>query len=97
MSSAAFFRSNNFIYTRYSDDLVFSTKEDKTKSEVFAFQVNVIRRLKQHGFNYNRQKTSLYEVRVHEKLSWVCLLTVIDLDYLKKIKMLLYRSFKVQA
>jgi RNA-directed DNA polymerase len=50
-------RSNNFIYTRYSDDLVFSTKEDKTKSEVFAFQVNVIRRLKQHGFNYNRQKT----------------------------------------
>jgi Reverse transcriptase (RNA-dependent DNA polymerase) len=87
-------RSNNFIYTRYSDDLVFSTKEDKTKSEVFAFQVNVIRRLKQHGFNYNRQKL-LYEVRVHEKLSWACLLTVIDLDYLKKIKMLLDSIYSI--
>jgi RNA-directed DNA polymerase len=49
--------SNKFIYTRYSDDLAFSTKEEKSNSEIVAFKKDVIRRLKRHGFDYNRQKT----------------------------------------
>ena len=48
---------NGFVYTRYSDDLIFSTKVDKAYWEVKHFKRAVIRNLIEEGFDYNRQKT----------------------------------------
>jgi RNA-directed DNA polymerase len=52
-----FSNSKGFVYTRYSDDLIFSTKLDKDYSEVRRFKRTVIRNLIEEGFEYNRQKT----------------------------------------
>jgi RNA-directed DNA polymerase len=47
---------NGFVYTRYSDDLIFSTKVDKAYSDVKHFKRAVIRNLIEEGFDYNSQK-----------------------------------------
>jgi RNA-directed DNA polymerase len=52
-----FSNSKGFVYTRYSDDLIFSTKSNRDYSEVKRFKRTVIGTLIEEGFDYNRQKT----------------------------------------
>ena len=48
---------NGFVYTRYSDDLTFSTRIKKNAIDVRQFKRDVIAELMQDGFDYNKQKT----------------------------------------
>jgi RNA-directed DNA polymerase len=48
---------NWFVYTRYSDDLSFSTKLNKTDAIIRQFKRDVVAELLRDGFNYNKQKT----------------------------------------
>jgi RNA-directed DNA polymerase len=46
-----------FTYTRYSDDLIFSTMNNKTYDQVKNFRHAVTKELLAAGFKYNRQKS----------------------------------------
>jgi RNA-directed DNA polymerase len=50
-------RLYGFKYTRYSDDLAFSTNKDVTRQEVGSFKKKVNRVLLEKGFNPNRRKS----------------------------------------
>lgn len=58
-SFSALARNMGFNYTRYADDLAFSTPENVTKEAVLKLKRKVDCLLKSNGFNINKRKTSI--------------------------------------
>lgn len=50
---------NGFTYTRYADDLAFSTKKNVTMTDITTFKKKVSHLLIERGFNPNRRKTTI--------------------------------------
>lgn len=97
-------KSNNCRYTRYADDITFSTDSEKFpskiaklvngKAEISDYVINVLNGGYDNGFKINTKKTILYRRYVKQEVTGIVVnrKTNVDNRYVKRLRAIIYKA-----
>ena len=97
-----FARNHNSTYTRYADDITFSTNDYTSFKEFFSNEtvnIKIVNLIEKHGFKINESKTRVRKYNSHKEVTGVVINSKLNLrkSYIKNVRALLHKLAIMKA